>query len=161
MGCLLSISDNLQTSLKAGAVCFHPLLVTLLKFSKNQRWRHITTRKTIYAYLPVHFRNENDISVVKDSNFNNLPRSKNGVSRFAALEPLHECAELNLKNVIQCTLQGLTCRSANTAEILFHIVLTTYVADKPDSEKTLSIKRWYANFFSGSESPSQKRKFHL
>lgn len=87
--------------------------------------------QSVNIYLPVHFRKEDNVNVENETYIKSWTGCNSGVSRITVLEVLQKSVEISLKELIQCALEGFTCKSSDEAEILFYVLLTSYVADIP------------------------------
>lgn len=61
--------------------------------------------------------------------------------RKELLNALYESIELRLKSIADISLEGLYCTSIDCVEILFHILLTSYIADIPEHKELPSVQR--------------------
>lgn len=62
-------------------------------------------------------------------------------SRVEILEALHESVDFCLETLIRCAPESLLCKFSDGVHILFHIQFTSYIADIPECENMLSVKR--------------------
>lgn len=115
---------------------------TLLNLTENHRNLHIMSNITNCAYLPVCFqfyfdghknaRQNREIGVIVLRRFWESIRSK----------ALHESIVISLTEQFERDLNGPECKTRGSRCIIVHIILTSYVADKPECEDMLSVKRF-------------------
>lgn len=130
-------SDKSQTSLSSGSVQFYPLHVTLLNFTEEYRRRHIMNGDTIVAYLPVRY----DIKNVQDDGEEQRVKENSKVSRLFMLRMLHRCIETALEPLREYALKGIIMKTSDGIHLRSHLLLASYVADGPEAEDLLSVKR--------------------
>lgn len=105
------------------------LCTGLLNFSEEMRQVHITSGRTIRAYLLVSFhRSEIRFHANYKRTSDNFSRTK--TSRPEFLKAFHDSVELRLRLLADCALQGLKCKSLDEENFLCtacsHPVLHTY-----------------------------------
>lgn len=138
VACLQMFSDKSQTSSRGMSLSFYALHVTLVYFSEEQGRSHIVSVRTNFAYIHVQVQQtENTINSTRTEVSNELVQKK---SRTSILEALHENIEICLQNLARAAVPGLTRRSADRSDILFHLLRTSCVADTPECEGMLSLK---------------------
>lgn len=54
---------------------------------------------------------------------------------------LHENIKISFQNLVKTVVLGLNCRTSDANKTCFHFLLTPYIADIPESEEMLSVKR--------------------
>ncbi|NJK52916.1 MAG: hypothetical protein HC936_08975 [Leptolyngbyaceae cyanobacterium SU_3_3] len=154
VGCVQLYSDKSQTSLKAGGLTFYPLHITLMNFSEKIRRLQIMSGATVLGYLPVEFHSSSSDNLQANS------KSK-GQFRVGALRALHECIELCLMPLAEKAQCGHACRTKCGTCIKVHFALTSYIADIPETEDLLGIKRGGQTKFPCHQCMVRKDKLHL
>lgn len=141
IGGLQLFSDKSQTSLKAGALSFYPLHVTLVNFLEDWRRQHICEGRTVTAYLPVGFLTQEKLDISTGSG-----KRKKRVTRLELLRALHECVEFVLKPLSSKALTGASFTTSDLLHYRVHFMLSSYIADLPEAEDMCSVKRGSRTF---------------
>lgn len=139
VGCFQLFSDKSQKSLKERTLSLYHLHLTLLNVSEERRQSHIVSERSICAYLPVQFQHTENIPKNIRTEASNETNTKK--SRTNILEDLHESIITCMRSLARAAVPGLTCRSADRTDILFHTPLTSYMADTPECEDMHLVKR--------------------
>lgn len=70
------------------------------------------------------------------------------ISRLETLSKLYECIEHALEGAKIIAVRGMECATLDQKQILFHLVVASYIVDTPEFEDLLSIKlRNKTNYF--------------
>lgn len=129
IGSVQLFNNKFHVLLRPGALVFYTLLVTTLNFWEEMQKRHAISSATVCAYLPVDFRKiENSEEKLCDS----IRTKKSRVcsnARQRLLQALHESIKFCLKPLTNCALQRLKFKTFDGKKILFHFLLTCYIAD--------------------------------
>lgn len=141
MECLQRFSDKSQTFSKARSFVFYSLHVTLLNFPENQPRSRILSGRTFCLYFPAeHQRKDERASTTRGSNNVRNEHSK-VISKTEILQNLNESISLSLEALIEIAVKELKFKTSDRTEILFHLILSSYIVDLPESEDMFSMKR--------------------
>ena len=121
-------SDKSQTSLKTSALKFYPLHLTLFNFKEEWRRRVISSGESIIGYLPVEFSEL-------------TPNGRRKGNREDILLALHDSIEFIFEPLMKVAMEGISFQTADFKNVRAHLMLSSYVADIPEAEDMLSIKR--------------------
>lgn len=140
IGCLQLFFDKSHLSMSAGSFILCPLHVTLLNFSEEQRRVYMKSDMIVCAYLRIHFDWTFSNTKNKDHEF----RKKKKISsrtREHVLRALHQDIRSSQNNLKRAALKDLKCRTIDNNHVLLHLMLFSYIADIPDSQNFLSVRR--------------------
>lgn len=108
-GTLQIYSDKSQISLSAGALDFCTLHITYVNFTENCRISHISTGRSIVAYLPVKFHGEG-VGLSAEG-------KKSSFSRLNLLSAYHGSVEETLLQLSNSAIIGLSVRTSDRARL--------------------------------------------
>lgn len=137
VGAIQVYSDKSQTTLGAHALFFYPLHVTLLNFTEEWRRANISSGRTIVAYLPVH--NE-PLNETKNTPTNAI-QIPSKITRLLSLRALHSSINNALQPLAEASFCGLSVQTSDGFRLRLHFMMASYVADLPETEDLLSLKR--------------------
>lgn len=130
-------SDKSQTSLKASSLHFYPLHATLHNFTAEARHSHITSGRSILAFLPVHFRNVSSSADIDRG----VHKSKfYEVSRSDRIRSTHLCIETALAPLSDVAEGGFLCPDSSGIRWRCHVAIGSYCADIPEAKDLLSVR---------------------
>ena len=108
---------------------FYPLHLLLLNLTESKRRKMITSGASIISYLPIKFESKSEENL--SSKF----------TRIQLLQALHKSIEYFFLGIIDAALPGISVVTEDKKKIRFHLVLASYVADIPESEDLVGVKR--------------------
>lgn len=139
LGCWLIqlYSYKSQVSLTASTLMFYPLYVALLNIREGKRRKVMLVGKATVAYLSVSFQEKGD------KNDERGMVSKLSSNSVKLLSSLHKCNDFCLKPISDKASCGLVCTTTDgkKEKNVFYLLLASYIADIPESEDILAIKR--------------------
>lgn len=132
-------SDKSQIFLIAVSLLLYPLRVTYINFLGDVRRIPISSGRTVAIHPPVCFKDVHEVYEI----FSNEKCSsgKRKVLKVEILSVLHYSISLALRPIIDVAISGFVLGNKSSLRSRFHTLLTFYVADKPEAEDILSVKR--------------------
>ena len=129
VGMVQLYSDKTCTSLKASALQFYPLHITLLNFSEDHRRKCISNGETNIAFLPVSFYRIAEGVRVKQS-----------INRSQRLRMLHLSISFVLKELRTTAYKGFSCLDRQRTSRVCHPCLVSYCCDLPEGKDLTSVR---------------------
>ena len=141
MALLQLYSDKSQTSLSQNNFSFYPVHINFLNFKERVRREHISSGRSIFAYLPVQYNISNDEEIIKNIEVNERKKGNKYVRRVQVLKALHECMNFSLQELKKNAKIGISVQTKDDLNLHAHIMLSSYIADLPEAEDMTGIKR--------------------